>query len=290
MLVLPALALVGIALMPHAVQAESVTLYAAGDIADCRTAKAAAGGARTAALIAPLLERDRLARVLTLGDSTYPDGALSEFNDCYGPTWGRLKQVTHPAPGNHEYRTPGAAGYFDYFGAAAGPGRRGYYRFQLGAWQVFSLNSFLEPKEHAAQLAWLKQELADNRALCTLAYWHHPLFSSGEYGSQRMRDAWDILYAANADLVLTGHDHLYERFAPQDGAGRLDRSKGITQFVVGTGGAELLPIKEKLPNSAASQTMQFGVLKLVLHATQFDWQFLSADSSSAIDSGKQDCH
>jgi hypothetical protein len=268
----------------------SVTVFAVGDIADCRLLTAAASGAaKTAALVASMLKNDAQARVLTLGDSTYPNGALSEFNDCFGPTWGQFKQITHPAPGNHEYKTPNAAGYFDYFGAAAGPDRRGYYRLQLGTWQVYSLNSFLEPEGHAAQLAWLKKELAANPAACKLAYWHHPLFSSGVYGSQRMRDAWDILYAAGVDVVLTGHDHLYERFAPQDGAGRLDAAKGISQFVVGTGGAELLPIKEMLQNSAASQTMHFGVLKLNLRAGGFDWQFLPVDTV-AFDSGTQACH
>jgi acid phosphatase type 7 len=297
LLAIYALILCGCAVTPLVPQAglsrttESVTVYAAGDIADCRILSAAAGdGARTAALIAPFLQRDPQSRVLTLGDSTYPDGALSEFNDCYGPTWGQFKQVTHPAPGNHEYRTPGAAGYFDYFGAAAGPGRRGYYRFQLGAWQVYSLNSFLEPEQHAAQLDWLKKELAEHPAQCTMAYWHHPLFSSGEFGSQRMRGAWDILHDAGADLVLAGHDHLYERFAPQDGAGRLDRVRGITQFVVGTGGAELLPVKALLPTSVATTTMQFGVLKLTLRAAGFDWQFLSAGDGAVHDSGAQDCH
>ena len=271
---------------------EAATVYVAGDIADCRkTTAAVSAAARTAALIVSLLKQDAQARVLTVGDNTYPDGALSEFTDCYAPTWGQFKQLTHPAPGNHEYKTPKAAGYFDYFGEAAGPERRGYYRLQLGTWQVYSLNSFLKPEEHAAQLAWLKKELAANRAPCTLAYWHHPLFSSGPHGnSERMRDVWDVLYDANAQVVLTGHDHHYERFAPQDGAGQLDLARGITEFVVGTGGSELYPIRSARPNSVVSQNQHFGVLKLSLQAGRFDWQFLSVNGAAVQDSGGRACH
>jgi hypothetical protein len=195
-----------------------------------------------------------------------------------------------PSPGNHEYGTPKAAGYFDYFGAAAGPDRRGYYRYLLGSWQVYSLNSYLEPAQHAIQLAWLKQELATHPSACAMAHWHHPLFSSGKYASLRMRDTWDILYDANVDLIVAGHDHIYERFVPQTGAGKRDAARGITQFVVGTGGAELLQLNELLPNSAAVQTMQFGVLKLNLHAGGFSWRFLPINASVVQDSGQQACH
>lgn len=276
---------------PPAAAPAAVDVYAAGDIADCREQPAdAIGAAKTAALLAPLLQADPQARVITLGDNTYPVGALSEFTNCYGPSWGKFKAVTHPSPGNHEYGTPKAAGYFDYFGTVAGPERRGYYRYQLGPWQVYSLNSYLEPAQHAAQLAWLKQELAAHPSACAMAYWHHPLFSSGNYASPRMRDTWDILYDANVDLIVAGHDHLYERFVPQDGAGKRDAARGITQFVVGTGGAELLQLKELLPNSAAVQTMQFGVLKLNLHAGGFSWRFLPINPSVVQDSGEQACH
>lgn len=275
---------------PAAAQA-GVTVYAAGDIADCRKVSVEKSGAgATAAILVPLLLQDATARVLTLGDNAYQKGTLAEFNDCYGPSWGQFKQRTHPSPGNHEYQTPGASGYYDYFGDAAGPQRRGYYRMQIGDWQVYSLNSYLQPAEHALQLAWLKQELSSANAKCTLAYWHHPMYSSGPHGnSARMRDVWELLQAAKADLVLAGHDHHYERFAAQDANGTADAARGIAQFVVGSGGSTLYPLKPLRPNSVASQDKELGVLKLTLKADRFDWQFLAVAGGSYADSGSQAC-
>ncbi|MBI3229808.1 MAG: metallophosphoesterase [Burkholderiales bacterium] len=278
--------------LSSALAADAVTVYAAGDIADCRDTSAANSDAlRTAKLLQPLLQQDPQARVLTLGDNTYPVGAPSEFRDCYQPTWGQFKSRTHPSPGNHDYYTAQGAGYYDYFGELAGPQKRGYYRVQIGSWQVFSLNSNLKGVEQKDQIAWLKQELAANPARCTLAYWHHPVFSSGGHGnSSRMQAVWDTLAAANADLVLVGHDHDYERFAPQDPEGKLDPARGIAQFVVGTGGSGLSPFGMRRANSEKGQNEVHGVLKLVLKDDGYDWQFLAVDATRFQDKGSAACH
>jgi 3',5'-cyclic AMP phosphodiesterase CpdA len=274
--------------------APAVTVYAAGDIARCVHPDAAwSGAAATAALVAAGLAADPQAAVLVLGDATYPRGAAAEFTSCYDPTWGRFKQRSWPAPGNHEYATAGAAPYFSYFGAAAG---RGYYSLRLGSWRVFSLDSNLAGAAQAAQLAWLREELARAPARCTLAYWHHPLYSSGMHGNiARMKEAWRLLYQAGAELVLSGHDHDYERFAPQDADGRRDDARGLRQFVAGTGGAFPTPILWPLPNSEARDSNHDGVLKLVLGEDGYSWEFLQArtynDASGvAADRGAGRCH
>jgi 3',5'-cyclic AMP phosphodiesterase CpdA len=277
---------------PAGRHAAPITVYAAGDIARCANPDPAwSGAAATAALIDAGLAFDPGAAVLALGDLTYPVGAPAEFTDCYGPTWGRFKARTYPTPGNHEYATKGAAGYFGYFGAAAGPG---YYSIRLGAWRVFSLNSNLAAPAHAVQLAWLRAELARQPARCTLAYWHHPLYSSGMKGNDdRMKDAWRVLYEAGADVVLSGHDHLYERFAPQDTDGRRDDRRGLRQFVVGTGGAFPTPFLRTRANSEARDSNHSGVLKLVLRDDGYDWQFLQVAGDSGEDEpdrGSARCH
>ncbi|TFW35759.1 metallophosphoesterase family protein [Massilia horti] len=269
-----------------------VTIYAAGDIARCQHPDARfAGASDTAAIVAGGLAADPGAVVLTLGDSTYPVGAASEFANCYEPTWGRFKERTWPAPGNHEYYTPKAAPYFAYFGARAG---KGYYSFELGSWHVVSLNSNLGPLEHAAQLAWLREDLELHPARCTLAYWHHPLFSSGWHGSiPTMRAAWDLLYRFGAEIVLSGHDHVYERFAPQDAKGSFDGEQGIRQFVVGTGGAFPTPFKWAIANSEVRDATGFGVLRLTLLDDGYEWQYVPAGQRPAgaqPDHGKASCH
>ena len=272
--------------------ADEIALYAAGDIADCRDSSAAESpAAQTAALIAAQLARQPQARVLTMGDNTYPKGDPSEFAQCYAPTWGRFKEVTLPAPGNHDYYTAGGAGYFGYFGAQAGPAQRGYYRTQVGKWRLFSLNSYLQdPQQHAQQLAWLQQELASSPKGCTLAYWHHPLFSSGGHGNDpRMLDVWKVLQAAHVDVVLNGHDHDYERFAPQDSNGKAD-PQGIREFVVGTGGTPLSPALLRRANSEAINTRSHGVLKLTLHEHGYDWEFLPVAKDGFTDKGSASCH
>jgi hypothetical protein len=270
------------------------TVYAAGDIARCAHPDPAwSGAAASAAIVAAGLAANPRAAVLVLGDSSYPRATEAEFAACYGPTWGRFKDRTYPAPGNHEYQTPGARGYFNYFGAAAG---RGYYSVELGSWHLVSLDSNLAPAAHAAQLAWLNDDLARHPGRCTLAYWHHPLYSSGGHGNvARMKDVWEALYRAGAEVVLAGHDHDYERFAPQDADGRLDAARGIRQFVVGTGGAYLTPFLRIRPNSEVRDNSRTGVLKLLLKDGGYEWEFLEAardgfPNGAPPDRGTGECH
>lgn len=277
--------------------APAQTVYAAGDIARCKHPDPRwSGAAATAQLVEWALRADRQALVLSLGDHTYPNGTAREFADCYGPTWGRFRERTWPTPGNHEYGTPGAAPYFDYFGARArGVDGNGYYSERLGAWHIISLNSNLKGAQHAAQIAWLQAELAQP-ARCTLAFWHHPLYTSGGHrGPGRMQDAWALLYQAGAELVLSGHDHDYERFAPQDAHGRLDRERGVRQFVVGTGGAYATPFLRIRDNSELREASYDGVLQLKLQDDGYAWQFLAAapervPAGASLDRGTGRCH
>ena len=292
--VLLRLALAVFAASPVALaHAQEFTVFAAGDIAWCDHPDPRwSGAAATASVVEAGLAGNPNAAVLLLGDITYPRGRLREFTDCYHPTWGRFKDRTWPSPGNHEYLTQGARGYFDYFGAAAGVG---YYRVKLGSWQVYSLDSNLQPGPAAVQLAWLKQELAANPSHCILAYWHHPLYSSGGHGSiARMKAAWRLLLDAGAEIVLSGHDHDYERFAPQDAEGTYD-ARGIRQFVVGTGGAYSTPFLLPLRNSERRDNSRTGVLKLVLKDGAYAWEFLEAayqgfPNGNAPDRGEGTCH
>jgi 3',5'-cyclic AMP phosphodiesterase CpdA len=270
------------------------TVLAAGDIADCRrVAPPYTRAADTAALVEGELQRDPRAWVLLLGDNVYQSGTAQEFAECYHPTWGRFRERTYPTPGNHEYRTAGAKGYFEYFGAAAGPG---HYAFSLGSWRLISLNSNLRGAAKARQLAWLERELADNPAHCTLAYWHHPLYSSGGHPRNTlMREEWQRLHRAGAELVLSGHDHEYERFAPQDAAGRLDRARGLRQFVVGTGGAYTTPFLRHERHSEVRDANRTGVLKVELRADGYAWTFLEASYDGFLngqqpDRGEDKCH
>jgi hypothetical protein len=293
--ILATLALLAAAWPPASAAAgPGVTVYAAGDIAHCVHPDASwSGAAGTAALVSAGLAADPRAAVLMLGDATYPRGTAAEFAGCYGPTWGKFKDRTWPAPGNHEYLTAGAAPYFNYFGVAAG---RGYYSLKLGSWRVFSLDSNLAGAAQEAQLAWLRAELKRDPARCTLAYWHHPLYSSGMHGNiARMKPAWQALYQAGAELVLSGHDHVYERFAPQDADGRRDDARGLRQFVVGTGGAFPTPMLWAQPNSEARDSNHDGVLKLVLGEDGYSWEFLPARVHNgavgpAPDRGAGRCH
>jgi hypothetical protein len=271
-----------------------ITVYTAGDIARCAYSDAAwSGAADTARTVAAGLAADPGAVVLTLGDHTYPRGRAKEFADCYGPTWGKFRDRTWPSPGNHEYYTPKAAPYFAYFGERAG---RGYYSLDMQGWHIVSLDSNLAPAEHAAQLEWLRADLASHTARCTLAFWHHPLYSSGGHGSiPKMRDAWRLLQEAGAELVLSGHDHDYERFAPQDADGRLDREHGMRQFVVGTGGAYPTPFLLTVGNSEMRDNGRAGVLRLRLLDGRYEWEFLESARLTALnlpppDRGSDVCH
>lgn len=268
------------------------TIYAAGDIADCRNLlPAETAAAKTAGLIAAGLARHKDAAVLTLGDNAYPVGLPMEFSNCYQPTWGQFKKNTYPSPGNHDYYTPEAIGYYAYFGDAAGSARRGYYSTELGSWHVISLNSNLQPEEHQAQLAWLKEDVAQHKKPCTLAYWHHPLTSSGGHGdNEQMLDVWQVLQEAGADVVLASHDHDYERFAPLDAHRQKDEVHGIRQFVVGTGGARLSPLGIRQPFSEVSDNSTHGVLRLDLKKTGYEWEFLPVADSGFSDRGAALCH
>jgi hypothetical protein len=233
--------------------------------------------------------------VFTLGDDAYPDGSPSDFADFYAPTWGRDKARTHPAVGNHEYNTPGAAGYYAYFGAAAGDPTKGYYGFDLGAWHIIVLNGncdFVSCAAGSPQEGWLRAELAAHTNLCIAALWHQPRFSSGsEHGNYPAVAAfWDDLYAANAEIVLNGHDHDYERFAPQAPDQSADPARGIREFVVGTGGVGEQPFDAAQPNSEVRNTDSHGVLKLTLHPTSYDWQFVPVVGDTFTDSGTGSCH
>ncbi len=271
---------------------KGIVVYAAGDIAACKNLPPEiSNAAKTADIISADRATHEIAVVLTLGDNTYPIGLLNEFTGCYDPTWGKFKERTYPSPGNHDYRTPYAAGYYAYFGKAAGPERRGYYSFSIGSWHVISLNSSLRPDEHQTQLDWLKADLAQSRTHCTLAYWHHPMFSSGSHGGDsRMVEAWKILYAANAELVLASHDHHYERFAPQDAEGRRDEQRGLRQFVVGTGGAKLTPLGFQQAHSEVRDNSTYGVLRLVLKEAGYEWDFLPVEKNGFTDRGMALCH
>src|SRR5262245_16736727 len=232
--------------------------------------------------------------VFTLGDDAYPNGSAENFR-LFDRTWGRFAGRIHPAPGNHEYMTPGASGYFGYFGRAAGDSGQGYYQFDLGAWHIISLNSNYRDgvavDAGSPQGVWLQGDLATHPSKCTLAFWHHPLFSSGQNGDNpAMRPIFDILYNANADVVLNGHDPLHERFGPQAGDGRPDPARGIREFIVGTGGvnADYRFVTTK-PSSEKQITGQNGVLKLTLLADSYQWEFVTVNGSVA-DSGTGQCH
>jgi len=280
--------------------ASDPVIAAAGDIA-CESADATPEAdergspvchqAATAKLIAAL----RPAAVLALGDEQYPDGALAQFKSGYDKTWGAFKDITRPAPGNHEYHTPHAAGYFSYFGAAAGPAGRGYYSFDLGGWHLIALDANCDQNggcgPQSAEVQWLRQDLAADHAACTLAYWHQPRFSSARHHSNPTYDAfWRTLYAAHADVVLGGHDHDYERFAPQNPDAKADPSQGITEFVVGTGGRSHYAFTTIEPNSVARSQRTFGVLALTLHPHGFDWSFIPEAGSTFRDAGSGRCH
>jgi len=269
-----------------AAPASPIDIVAAGDIADCGSDGTQFPLAvETAALIKPT---DSL--VLTLGDNTYPIGAPAEFSDCFQLAWGQFKGRIRPSPGNHDYMTTDAGGYFGYFGAAAGPAGRGYYSFDVGAWHVISLNSNVDAGPGSAQHTWLQADLAASNALCTLAYWHHPVFTSGPHGNNlQMAEIYRLLHAGGVEVVLVGHDHVYERFAPQDADGLADPSRGVRSFTVGTGGARLYSWRTPMPNSEFRDSSSHGVLRLTLADGSYRWAFVPV-GAAARDEGAAQCH
>ncbi|MEJ7809989.1 MAG: Ig-like domain-containing protein [Gemmatimonadaceae bacterium] len=266
-----------------------VVLVGAGDIASC----ASSGDEATAALL------DGIAgTVYNLGDNVYENGTATEYTDCYAPSWGRHKARTQPTPGNHEYNTVNATGYYGYFGSAAGDPAKGYYSYDLGDWHIVVLNSnssctTVSCAAGSAQETWLRNDLAASTKSCTLAYWHHPRFNSGaSHGNNTsVAPLWDALYQYNADVILNGHEHIYERFAPQTPAAVADAARGIRQFTVGTGGRshytfQMVP----QPNSEVREGNTYGVLKLTLRTGGYDWQFVPVAGATFTDSGSGTCH
>ena len=243
-----------------------------------------------------------IAAVLPLGDEQYDNGTLSEFNGSYAPTWGQYLAISHPVPGNHEYYTSGASGYFGFFdgvGRSTGPAgnpTQGYYSYSIGAWHVIALNSNCAAisggcGKGSPEETWLQSDLATNSSTCTLAYWHHPLFHSGvETGGALMQQMFTDLYNANTDVVLNGHEHQYERFAPQTPSGALQTNGGIREFIVGTGGKSLEGFGTPAANSEVRDDTTYGDLRLVLHPTSYDWQFIPASGGSFTDGGTSSCH
>lgn len=265
-------------------------LVGAGDIAGCANLS---GAEATAKLL------DRIpGTVFAAGDLAYPSGRDNDFANCYDPTWGRHKARTRPALGNHEYGTLDASGYFRYFGEAAGDPKKGYYSYDLSAWHVVVINSNCQRvggcQAGSPQEQWLRQDLAAHPAACTLAYWHHPLFSSGFDPKHAMRPEmkaiWQDLYKVGAEIVVNGHEHNYERFAPQDPDGKLDPVRGIREFVVGTGGKDHTPLGEPIANSERRNADAFGVLKLTLRPKGYDWEFIHEAGKRFTDSGSGTCH
>ncbi len=260
-------------------------LVGAGDIADCTLTQDEA----TATLL------DGIAgTVFTAGDNAYPNGTTGDFAGCYGPTWGRHKARTMPAIGNHEYLTPGAAPYFAYFGAAAGDPSKGYYSFDIGMWHAVMLNSncaVVSCAAGSAQETWLRADLAASSTTCTIAIWHHPRFSSGTHGNDSaVQPFWDALYAGGADVVVNGHDHDYERFSPQTPAGTADPTFGIREFIAGTGGKSLRAFATTAANSEAKDASTWGVLKLTLRASSYDYAFVPIAGQTFTDAGSGSCH
>jgi acid phosphatase type 7 len=262
-------------------------ITAAGDIADPAASSATHATANLVESINPSV-------AITLGDNQYPSGLLSDYMRGYDSTWGAFLSRTSPAPGNHEYKSsPNAAGYFAYFGVRA-PGP--YYSYDVGAWHVISLDSNCSYiggcDAGSPEYQWLQADLASHPTTCTLAYWHHPRWSSGQThgGTSSVAPFWTLLYDAGAELVLNGHEHNYERFAPQDPSGRLDQAKGIVEIVAGTGGHGLYPLGSPDANSVTRSDTSFGVLELTLHPSSYDFQFQPIPGDSFTDSGSESCH
>jgi hypothetical protein len=227
--------------------------------------------------------------VFAAGDLAYMSGTADDFSRCFDPSWGRHKSYTFPVPGNHEYQSGNPGPYFDYFGANAGPRGLGYYSHELGEWHAIALNNMIPVDSGSAQVQWLRADLAMHPNKCTLAYWHYPLFTSGPNGPQPIvRELWRVLYEANVEIVINGHDHLYERFAPQDPDGRADSARGIREFIVGTGGADLYDFVRLAANSER-QIKSYGILKFTLESGGYRWDFIPVGAGQS-DSGTGTCH
>lgn len=255
-------------------------LVGAGDVGECGSP----GTAQTAKLI-----QDIQGQVFLIGYIGYPSGRADDLKRCFDPDFGKFRARWRPVPGNHEYDFANGNAYYEYFGAAAGPDRRGYYSFRAASWLVLMLNSSIPTGRGSAQFEWVANELRTQRAKCTLAMWHHPFATSGPNGPNNfMRDMWQLLVDSDADLVVSGHDHMYERFAPFDRDYRPDPERGLRQFVVGTGGATLYRPATRAPNSELTLS-RFGVLKLILEPGYYEWDFIDAVTRASADRGQAQC-
>jgi hypothetical protein len=271
---------------PTATPIPDVVFVGAGDIAQCDSKDLQKNPVyATAQMVARIP-----GTVFTAGDNAYPSGSATQFQNCYQPTWGQFKDRTLSSPGNHDYQdTPGDA-YYSFFGNNAGEAGQGYYSVDLGVWHIIMLNSNIPAGAGSPQEKWLRSDLAGNRKTCTLAIWHHPLYSSGEHGNNgKFKDLWQALYEHHATVVVNGHDHDYERFAPQDPNGKADPVRGIREFVVGTGGADLRNFNQIRDNSEVRDSQTFGVIRFTLRPTSYDWQFIPAAGGTFTDQGTAAC-
>jgi acid phosphatase type 7 len=291
------LALAFLLVLAAPARAADPLIAAAGDIA-CGSVTTNPGPCHQQATSDLLVGRP-LTAVLALGDTQYEAGELANFQQFYDPTWGRIKSITRPAVGNHEYGTIDASGYFTYFGAPAGDPRTGYYSYDIGSWHLIALNSNCAKVGgcHRGSLEekWLKRDLAAHPTSCTLAYWHQPHFTSGrggndDGGKNPTGAFWNDLYVAGADVVLGGHDHDYERFAPQTPTDRPDPAFGLREFVVGTGGRSLVEMTGPEPNSEVRNSTTYGVLELTLARRSYTWKFVPVAGQTFTDSGTEPCH
>ncbi|MBP9112693.1 MAG: metallophosphoesterase [Polyangiaceae bacterium] len=266
--------------------AAAITFVGAGDIAEC----GGIGASRTAKLLDAIP-----GTVFTLGDNAYGVGSDKEFTTCYDPFWGRHKARTKPVPGNHDYDTKNASGYYKYFGAAAGDPTKGYYSYDVGTWHVIALNSNCGEIDgcdaQSPQVAWLKADLAANAAKpCTAALWHHPRYTVGVHSNGTgMQPIWETLYANNVELILTGHDHNYQRWAPLDAAGKVDLVKGMRSFVIGTGGKDFYGTQADVRVEAREHDT-WGVVKFTLNPSGYDWEFIAEPGKTFKDKGTGNCH
>ncbi len=272
--------------LPAASDGGDPVLLAAGDIGNCGTSEDTETG----------LLLDRLpGAIAVLGDIAYRRGTPREFATCFHPVWGRHRARMRPTPGNHEYLTQKASTYYAYFGAAAGEPGKGYYSYDLGSWHIVVLNSNCDEvggcDAGSPQERWLRDDLAANPRTCTLAYWHHPRFSSGEHGDEtRVKPLWRALEEHGAEVVLSGHDHHYERWVPQDASGNA-KADGLVQFVVGTGGTSLRPFPSERPaHGVVRDSDTWGVLKLTLRASSYEWEFVPIAGQTFTDKGSANCH
>jgi 3',5'-cyclic AMP phosphodiesterase CpdA len=274
---------------PRAKADRAPVVAAAGDIA-CRAKSKPGANCQHKAVSDAILADTDVTTVLSLGDNQYEKGSLNDYQSSYDQTWGRFKNKTRPVPGNHDYKTPGAAGYYDYFGSAAGDRNKGYYSFDVGAWHFVALNSEVDLKRGGRQLAWLKADLKSHPNQCVAAYWHQPRWSSGtEHGDYvPVAPFFEALYAANADLILNGHEHSYERFHPLNPAGVRDDKRGIVEIVSGLGGRNHYPVRGRATTAAKDNT-SYGYSRLTLHPKSATIEFQSAVGSYR-DSYQLTCH